>query len=251
MKTLTTRMLGAVALLVAAFALLAQPTAARAAFIGNLVEINVSAGELTGSYQLNIPTNDDEPFFWSLDAPVEIVALQNPATVLATIRSLNLILDGDPQVVMNFAVTAGAANTNFSILSSLVSFSPLVNPPAIATAGVTVTDNNSNGASATGLLPGGKLYEATYNGSSTFADLVSTIVAPANGSATNNETYSPMGLTPIAGAVNSIQTEFNFTLTARDSASGTSNFLVVPEPSTGLLALVGCVALGWGVRRRK
>jgi hypothetical protein len=251
MNTYTTRMLGAMAALTCAFALLAQPTAARAEFIGNLVEINVSAGGLTGSYQLNLPA-DENPFFWSLEAPIQIVADQNPATVLATVRSLNLVLDGDPQVVLNFAVTAGAANTNFSILSSLVSFSTLVNPPAIATAGVTVTDNNSNGGSATGLFPGGKLYQATYNGSSTFADLVTTVVTPANNSATNSETFPGVGLTPIPGGVTSIQTEFNFTLTARDSASGTSNFfLVVPEPSTGLLALVGCVAVGLGLRRRK
>lgn len=221
---------------------------ARAEFVGNLIQVNVTSGALSGSWSLNVPGASD-PFDWYLDSPVEIYSTEEPGTLLATIDGLNLGLDGDPQVMLNFAVTAGAANTNFAITSALVGFSPLVNPPSFATAGITVTDNNSNGGSATGAFPGVKSYEARYNGGSVFANLVSTVAAPSDGTNTGSQN---LGTIPIPGAVSSIQSEFRFLLTARDSASGTSRFnVIVPEPSTILLGTLGIVGLLVARRRRK
>jgi hypothetical protein len=51
------------------------------------------------------------------------------------------------------------------------------------------------------------------------------------------------GWSQIAGAVNNISTQIEFTLTAWDMASGTSSFEVIPEPATGLLLVIGLLAL--------
>jgi len=220
---------------------------ARADFLGNLVQVNVSSGALTGSWVLDVPA-DSDPFDWYLSSPVDIYSTQQPGTLLATLEGLSLGLDGDPQVLLNFAVTAGAANTNFSITSAVVAFAPLVNPPSFATAGITVTDNNGNGGSATGAFAGTKSYEAHYNGASIFSDLVSPVIALPNNTNTGSENF---GSVPIPGAVTSIQSEFRFTLSARDSASGTSRFSVVPEPSSMALGVLAGLALVALRRRRK
>jgi hypothetical protein len=236
-----------------AFAALALPSRAHAEFLGNLLEIQVSAGPNTGSYILDVPVSGN-PFVYNLSEPFDIFSSQNPGTLLATIDGFSLSYDGDPQIILNFAVTAGNANTAFSISSALVAFPSLTNPQASATAAITVTDNGTNGGTATGTFPGVKSYEATYNGGSLFADLVSPVIAPPGSSGIGSERFPvPIGSTiAIPGSVTSMAAEFSFVLTANDSASGTSNFtIIVPEPSSILLALAGGVALMFAVRRRK
>jgi hypothetical protein len=56
-------------------------------------------------------------------------------------------------------------------------------------------------------------------------------------------------LSSIAGLVTDIQAEYQFTLSANDSASGTSRFEVVPEPVAMHLALLGIVGLLLARRR--
>ena len=236
-----------------ALAALAVPSRAHAEFLGNLLEIQVSAGTNTGSFILNV-SEPGNPFSYQLTEPVDIFSTQNPGTLLATIDGLSLFYDGDPQIILNFALTAGNANTNFSISSALVAFPSLTNPQASATAGITVTDNGTTGGSATGSFPGIKSYEASYNGGTVFADLVSPVVAPPGSSGIGSERFPvPVGSTiAIPGSVSSMKAEFDFILTANDSASGTSNFtIIVPEPSSIFLAMFGGVALLFAARRRK
>lgn len=231
-------------------AMLALPQQAKAEFLGNLVQIDVSAGDYSGSWVLPGPTTDD-PFSYDLSGPLNIYSSQNSEVLLGTLESLNLRLDGDPQVILNFAFTAGGANTVFSVSSALVAFGAINNPDSFATAGITVTDNDSNGGSATGLFAGAKSYEASYNAGSIFADLVSPVVAPVDDSGIGSERYPLAGTVQIPGAVTSIKGSFNFLLTANDSASGTSRFNVVPEPSSVILALMAATGLYWAARRRK
>lgn len=236
-----------------AFAALASPSRVHAEFLGNLLEIQVSAGSNTGSFILNVP-EPGNPFVYELNEPFDIFSEQNPSTLLATIDGLSLTYDGDPQILIGFALTAGNANTAFSISSALVAFPALTNPQASATAAITVTDNGTTGGTATGLFPGVKSYEASYNGGSVFADLVSPVIAPPGSSGIGNERFPvPIGSTiAIPGSVSSMAAEFNFVLSANDSASGTSNFtIIVPEPSSIFLAMAGGMALLLAVRRRK
>jgi len=168
---------------------------------------------------------------------------------VATIEGLSVHLEADPAVSLSFAVTAGVVDTTVVISSPVITFPALVNPDAYATATMTLTDNNSNGATATGQFAGPTSYEATYNGSVNWAHLVGTLTALPDGSAIGNGRQpSPTGRTAINATVSSIQSEYNFVLTAGDSASGTSRFDVVPEPAT--LALLGFGAALVAMRRR-
>ncbi len=175
------------------------------------------------------------------------------------LEALTITVDGDPAVSLEFHYTASAAvgGDNVNFLSNIVSFAPLAPVQASATAAITVTDRDGNGATATGLF-GGKMYRAMYAdlpvaGWMQFADLVSgPVIAPLWASHTGEETTNPVWQT-LNGPVADIQSEFRFHLTANDSASGTSNFEVrpVPEPSSVVAMLTGCIGIFGFIRRRR
>jgi hypothetical protein len=90
-----------------------------------------------------------------------------------------------------------------------------------------------------------RAYEANYNGlapaGTNFAAFIPGLVVatPGGSNATSDGTG---GFLPIAGAVSSMSSRFAFTLSAHDSASGTSSFVVVPEPASLALVLAGVLA---------
>ena len=169
---------------------------------------------------------------------------------LGSVTQVTLGTDTDPAVSLGFFVTAGASTTTFTISSPVVSFAPLTSQQGVASAGVTLTDNDGDGASSTGLFGVGDAYEARFNTSSVFADLVSPVSAAPDGTMTTSNHFPLSGTAPVPGTVTNILSEFNFTLSPNDSASGTSIFRVVPEPSSIALALVGALALLWHARHR-
>ncbi len=242
------RICGLCAAVVAACAILASASRARAEVVGQIT-VTATQQNLTDSFTFAWQTSDD-PATYLLSAPEE---LRDGTTLLGTIKSLQVDIDQDPGVQLKFAVDANASLTTFTITSSTVSFSPLVNPLAFASAGVTVTDNDSDGATVTGLEPGAKAYRAFYNGSTDWAYLVAPVVAGTDTTNTVNDRQpAGNGRLPIINTVSSITSEFKFTLTANDSASGTSRFDVqgnnVPEPaSLGVLGIGSLLAL----RRRR
>jgi len=153
------------------------------------------------------------------------------------IKSLTMGLFAEPVVALDFVVIAGSAETTFTITSAVLNFLP-INAEGTANAGMTVTDQNGDGATLTGLYAG-KAYEATYNGGTLFADLV------------------PPGDVPpwqAMGTVSSMQASFKFTLSAYDAASATSTYTTrkVPEPSSLVTLLASITGLaGFAYRRRR
>lgn len=190
-----------------------------------------------------------DEFNWSL-APGASIELASGGATLGRITELELGVVGDPVVTLRFSLDSDDSSTVWTITSTVVNFSALASPWAYASAAITVT-SDSDGAVLTGQFAQNKAYEAKYNGTATYADLVSSISAPADDSVTGRERSPAAGWSTIAGSVSSIQSEFKFTLTAGDSASGTSRFEVVPEPS-GLMALaVGLVSVGGLLARKR
>ena len=246
--------------LVASAAILASASSALAGALpmtAAIVVVDAERNGETGQFSAIFPANTviEGQYNWALDEPVQILSTQS-GTVLGDLTDLGLTFNADPAVSLRFAVQAGPYGTNFTITSAVVTFDPISNPQAYATAAVTVTDENSDTATLTGKFAGNKAYEARYNGTgvvpgTTWATLVSTpVVTAVSRSATASERRPAAGWEAINTTINSISSEFKFHLTPLDSASGTSKFEVVaiPEPaSLCLLALGGVAAL----RRRR
>jgi len=157
----------------------------------------------------------------------------------AGIEKLAFKINNDPEVGIEFGVRAGTSATTYSIASDIVTFDALINPTAEASAGITLTDRNGNGAAITGLFAGGKVHQARYNSSSVYANLVSGFSTSSG----TNTGYEEKGADVISGNVSSIESEFYFTLSAKDSASGTSTLVVVPEPATVAILAIGVLSL--------
>ena len=231
---------------------LAHPVRIAANIAGHTGYWDMPADALPGS----LPNND--PWLWEMTTPAAIIDSQN-GQVLAMVKWVRLEIQADPVVNLNFSVQAGGADTDFTISSALLSFAGINMAEGRATAGITLTDSDSlgNGATITGLQPGGKIYTAHYNGfvpgGSTFANLVSGFSVGSFSSQTQSEALPPGVGTfiPIAGTVSDMSSQFKFRLTAEDQASGTSTFIVreaVPAPGgAAVLALAGLSV----VRRRR
>lgn len=178
-------------------------------------------------------------------------------TVLGTIYQLGFDAKPDPQVVLNFACKAGAADTTFSFTTGTDVLPTLTNPLARASASLTLTDNSvpANGVYANGAF-GGKVYEATYNTTGVFTTLVNGFgLAGGSNTASENDPLDGISYRLVSGTVTRMDAEYRFVLKKYDSASGTSNYVMlanVPEPSsvlafaTGLIGIVGLI-----VRKRQ
>jgi hypothetical protein len=188
---------------------------------------------------------------WQLPAAAQLHA---NGKLLATVRELSLDIEADPAVKLSFNVEAGNADTDVTVTSTTVPFSAITNPLGYASAAVTLT-GDEDGATLTGLLPGGKVYEARYNSTPvTWASLLGTIVADPDSSLTASSRQPNTGRSTINDTLDSISSQFSFRLSANDQASGTSRFdVIVPEPSAVALAITGAVCLlagGWRRRRK-
>ncbi len=214
-----------------------------------LVRVDAAYGTDTGSVEYFFPVNTviEGSYNWNLEEPVVIMNATNTLE-LTTVETLNLVFNADPAVTLNFSVVAGNYGSNITVTSAVITFDPIVKPYAYATAGVTVTDNNLNGATLTGLLTNGAAYEARYNSPAvTWANLLtSPVIAPMAGSTSVNarRPLLPVQWEIIPATVDRISSQFKFHLTASDSASGTSRFeVIVPEPVSLSLLLMGSLLL--------
>jgi len=155
----------------------------------------------------------------------------------------------DPQIGLIFDVTAGNIDTVFSISSGLLSF-PAINPAeGTAAATVTLTDAGNNGGAllaGTGGSLGNRAYLAEANGLQ-FAALVGPTITVINSGGSQFGSGNTGGFQPM-GSVSNMQAHFNFGLTANDSASGTSIYVVraIPEPAT-----IAMLVIAAGLIRRR
>ena len=227
-------------ILVAAVGLLLA--AALPATADMILTVKCTTEEATVFQEFQIPCSGGA-VDWTLPSPVEIM---DGSVWLARIKDLGIQSDLEPYVNLRFAVEAGASDTTFDISSAIVGFGPLSNPQAYASGGVTLT-SDSDGATITGLF-GGMNYEARYNSSIVFADLVGGFSISGDQTVTRSDRKPGSGYDTITGTLSSIESQFKFILSAMDQASGTSRFEVVPEPATMSLLALGGLAL---IRRRR
>lgn len=169
--------------------------------------------------------------------------------VIATIVTLNATsVDDDPGTmeidgfsVVDFSMSAGAADTTVEITSTFVNatspYGPT--PTVLANAGFTASDENGNGVSITGAEPLVDFYlNGDVNSGSLFASLATGISGGANASPS---TFDSTGFVVYGQAIDSYQFTSTFTVSAADEASGSFSLSVtsIPAPATGLLLAFG------------
>lgn len=181
-----------------------------------------------------------------------------PIATVSQLRSaVSTLPSGVQSVQLSFVTTAGSSAATFSFSSPLVGFPTIFPAEGRATASIGCTDSNGDGALMTYLGLGGTAYLAEMNGMGALAPDFANLI-PGGGmaagsflsnSATENLAPAPGVFIPIGIAVSSMHTQYDFSLSAFDQASGSSNFFVrVPAPgAVSLLGLAGLV----GLRRRR
>ncbi|RIK67067.1 MAG: hypothetical protein DCC65_07550 [Planctomycetota bacterium] len=225
--------------------------------------LRIVASSDSGQAEVLIPESSGvwigEDWFYSLSRPLSIQSSEG--LVLGRLERLVLVVSGSPQVSLNFLVKAGASDTQFLIESELLSFTTIASATGRASAGITVTDLDGDGVHLQGAFGDStRAYQSRINpgpGEMTFAELVENVVLGPGGSITSHGIFpSPVGVfsaTSQAGlplhSADSMQSAFEFTLSANDVAGGTSVFaLTIPEPSVGVFAAF--VGVSWLLLRR-
>ncbi len=234
-------------LALAALALVASAGTASADI--SSVVFNITAEVNGNSYPWSVTLNPGDvdangDYFWQLEEEVHVM---DGTDEIFALTGASVTIFADPSVALNFNVIAGQQNTVFTIDSAVLSFAPLANSVGRATAGVSVTDLTGDGATFTPWAGGA--YRSYYNGGGTnFQNLIqSPIVAAANSSASTSDTFPAVGYQNIGTTLTDIESEWQFTLSAGDLASGTSEFEVIPAPASVVLGLTALV----GLRRRR
>ncbi len=178
--------------------------------------------------------------------------------------TMSLMIDPTPdkpyRINLGFAVHAGLSLTQFAIRSAMITFSGPLDPNMLqspggggrATASLGITDENGNGATLlaigqTGIGAYRAHYNGWYPGGTAFTTLVNMISAGPGGSGSGGQTYpSGSGYASINVTATDMSAGLGFTLTAEDSASGTTSYRILPEPAGLCLAALGLLL----VRRR-
>lgn len=192
-------------------------------------------------------------FQWTL--PGEADMRDADGNTVATLREGSLLLREDPEVTLNFSVSAGSLDTVFTITSAMVSFAAMGSAAGQVSAGITATDLEGDGVY---LAPGNQdgMYVSNYNGfvpgGTIFQSLFSSPISqptPFDSISISSDFPGGGAFVPIPGTVSNISARFSFSLSPNDIASGTSIFTVVPAPAS-LVALAGTLAFGNARRRR-
>jgi len=187
-------------------------------------------------------------WFWQNLGDINIT--DDSGNLIVTVTQGSAFFQDDPLISLGFAVVAGDMDTQFSITTGTLSFNSINNAEGRASAGITLTESNGDTATLTGTNTGGTVFGADFNGTTTFADLLSGPFNENNafGTVSESDEYPNNGAFVAMGSVSDISAEWSFELSANDQASGTSVFVVVPTPAgMSILSLAG---LGLLRRRR-
>jgi MYXO-CTERM domain-containing protein len=243
---------------VAVCALVLAVGAAKADLPEVVFEVTAEVGSLSVTVPILSEWGDYDPetqtWTWQMPEAMEFWA-EN--VFLGTLTQFDAMLVQDPEVNLDFAVQAGPEGSTFHIASSQIMFDPIDPAWGRASTAFTLTDSSGDfdGATLTGIGATGGAYLAQYNGwagnpmgpdGTTFAEGIFSMSAGPGGIVDESYNEPELGYSFIPVPVDSMSSLISFDLSASDSASGTSTF-VIPEPSALALLALGGLAL---LRRR-
>ncbi len=168
----------------------------------------------------------------------------------------SMTVNPDPFVIANIVVTNNSAFTQDFTLTVSLPIGAVV--PASLTGGSvtgTVTDLNGNGATLANDSSGAPIYTSLIDGGAWQTLLNSNSVSSGSflSATIGPESFGGPSIPSLLGpaVANTIGITLKFSLTAGDSASFTSIFVVEPVPGPGGVAILSIAGLlGFGRRRR-
>lgn len=223
-----------------------------ATFSDPFVTVTATNASGTGTFTvplIDVTINPNGSAMWILPAPVNVMS---GPTVIATITQMTSFvrpqLGGLPNLIsLGFTMRAGTSDTTIVVDSTLFGINPIIDEAGRTSGGITITDQNGNGAAFTGNNPGGGAFNPYYNGATpgTGTAFTSVLLADAvgpGGTHTMNMAVPGGGVyTPLPN-VDSMSSRWNFVLTAADQVGVTSVWEIIPAPgSVSLLAFGGLV----------
>lgn len=217
----------------------------------NIITVTAESNGKSATYSEVVPDGPVGVTFYELLIPV---MLEQDGMPLGSIESLQAGFQADPQIDLAFSlINTSAFPTTYTISTATIGFAGIPSAEAVASASITATNGLGSpaGVSTTGGYAGGtKSYQAVYssttpaNSGTVFASLANNLSASLGASDTE---MSPLVGTTNIGTVYMMQSSYKFTLSAGDQASGTSTFVIVPEPGSVLLLVLGGA---FAIRRR-
>jgi hypothetical protein len=217
----------------------------------SMVEVTATSGKHTAVYTGIVPVSGfGAGADWKLPGPL---TLSDDGATLAVVQELLVDTSAPHQIDLSFALTNSSMNapTMLSIRTATVVFDAVSNGEAAAAASITLGQGagSPEGGAIIGTFPGNRVYQARYstdgaaNTSTVFANLAPGISFASGLGANSTESCPEAGTIPLAENWFMMESEFSFTLSPGDQASGTSAFVVTPEPATLVLLALGAVPL--------
>lgn len=212
-----------------------------------IFSIEASGSNGSGTYEVSLDDagweRSGSEWEYSDDSHISITD-PNTGKEVFSLSGVEVFFRADPQINIAFSVQAGSVDTSFTITSNTLNFPTISNAQGQASSAFTVTDTNNNGASLSGNGAGGNSYEAFYNGSNLFSgQILGLNVAAGSQSNSTAENDPAVGYRAVGGSVSDMTAQVSFTLSARDLASGTTTYEIVPEPSALALLALGALSL--------